>query len=149
MIGQEDLDGLVNAASIAGFKVSVADLQIVVWRKGLNHIPTALPRGFAAIYIFKWNTKYLKVGKVNTKSSARYHSQHYNPDSSNSNLSKTLLKEPEFEAMIGIEHPGVWLKKNTTRFNILIPASLGKNFVHFAEAFFILKCNPMFENTRA
>ena len=150
MIAQQDLQSLVNASAQAGYNVNLNDLELLSWDAGMEtHIPIALPKDFAAVYIFKWNDSYLKVGKVNSKSNARYQSQHYNPDSSNSNLSKSLLNEPEFEVLLRGSLPGNWLKENTVRFNVLIPSSLGKNFVHFAEAFFILKCSPRFENTRA
>ncbi len=150
MITRDDLNNLVNAALLSGYVVNADDLQLLTWSSGINtHIPLQLPRGYSAIYIFKWNECYLKVGKVNSKSNARYQSQHYNPNSSISNLSQYLMNDPEFEDILVDTHPGDWLKENTTRFNILIPERLGKNFVHFAEAFFILKCNPRFENTRA
>ena len=124
-------------------------MTLLVWNAGLQtHIPLVLPANSAAVYIFKWNDYYLKVGKVNSNSHARYQSHHYNPDSSRSNLSQSLLSDIEFQALLGDRYVGEWIKVNTTRYNILIPSSLGKNFVHFAEAFFILKCNPRFENIR-
>ena len=148
MITEHDLQLLVNAASSAGCNVALNDLQLLQWDAGTQtHIPLALPKNHAAVYIFKWNNEYLKVGKVNEKSNARYQSQHYNSASSNSNLSKSLLSDPKFKALFGNGTAGNWLKENTTRFNILIPNKLGKKFVHFAEAFFILKCNPRFEST--
>jgi hypothetical protein len=150
MITYLDLENLIIATSNAGYAVDINELELITWEAGIDtHRPTRLQRGFAAIYIFKWNDNYLKVGKVNSNSNARYQSQHYNPNSSNSNLSKSIINEPEFEALLGDIHPGDWLKIHTDRYNILIPERLGKNFVHFVEAYFILKCNPMFENTRA
>lgn len=149
MITQNDIIDLCNSAANAGFNVNPENLTLIQWNAGLqNHIPLALPANSAAVYIFKWKDNYLKVGKVNTNSNARYQSQHYNPDSSRSNLAKSLLSDTEFQALLGDGNVGEWLKANTTRFNIIIPNNLGKNFVHFAEAFFILKCNPRFENTR-
>ncbi len=149
MIRQQDIIDLCNSAASAGFNVNAEILTLLQWNAGLQtHIPFALPANTSAVYIFKWNNTYLKVGKVNSNSNARYLSQHYNPASSNSNLSKSLLNDTEFQALLGYGNVGQWLKTNTTRFNILIPSNLGKNFVHFAEAFFILKCNPRFENTR-
>lgn len=150
MITENDLKELVSAASNAGHTIDRNELQLLQWNAGITtHLPVQLPNNFAAVYIFKWNDQYLKVGKVNSNSNARYQSHHYNPDSSPSNLSKSLLSETEFQALLGDGIVGEWIKENTTRFNILIPVHLGKNFVHFAEAFFILKCNPKFENTRA
>ena len=150
MITEHDLQSLISAAESAGFQVNRNDLELLQWNSGIQtHVPLPLPINNAAVYIFKWNDRYLKIGKVNANSNARYQSQHYNPNSSNSNLSKSIMNEPEFVALLGDTLPGVWLKTNTTRFNIIIPANLGKNFVHFVEAFFILKCNPLFESTRA
>lgn len=155
MITQNDIIDLCSSAANAGFNVNPENLTLMQWNAGLQtHIPLALPTNSAAVYIFKWNNFYLKVGKVNANSNARYQSQHYNPDSSPSNLARTLRGETEFHAMAAIIEPndnrwGDWIKTNTTRYNIIIPSNLGKNFVHFAEAFFILKCTPMFENTRA
>lgn len=149
MITTNDIQSLVNAASNAGYHVNINDLQLLTWNPGKEtHSPLALPTGFSAIYIFKYNNHYLKVGKVNTHSNARYQSQHYNPDSSISNLSKSIMNDSEMNAIRGNKHPGVWLKENTFRFNVLIPNRLGKNFVHFAEVFFVLKCNPRFEGRR-
>lgn len=149
MISQQDIQNVIKAASNAGYQVNVNDLQLLTWNAGINnHIPLPLPNGFAAVYVFRWNDCCLKVGKVNNKSNARYQSQHYNPNSSNSNLSKSIINDTEFEALLGDINPGEWLKQNTFRYNILIPERLGKNFVHFVEAFFILKLNPKFENTR-
>ena len=149
MISQQDIIELCNSAANAGFNVNPNALTLHIWNAGLQtHIPLVLPANSAAVYIFKWNDNYLKVGKVNSNSHARYQSHHYNPDSSRSNLSQSLLSDIEFQALLGDRYVGEWIKVNTTRYNILIPSSLGKNFVHFAEAFFILKCNPRFENIR-
>jgi hypothetical protein len=150
MITQNDISALVVSATQAGFNLSASDLQILQWDAGISsHIPIPLPLNMAAVYIFKWGDAYLKVGKVNSKSNARYQSQHYNPESSSSNLAKSILQDVELNKLIGNLNISQWMKANTTRFNILIPSWLGKNFVHFAEAFYILKCSPRYENTRA
>jgi hypothetical protein len=148
MITQNDITRLCVAASEAGYEVNPENLQLLQWRAGLqSHIPLPLPSNYAAVYIFEWNGHYLKVGKVNSKSKSRYHYQHYLPDSNQSTLANSLRKEFEFHAMAGV-YPdvnwGEWIKENTNRYNVLIPVNLCRNFVAFAEAFFILKCNPMF-----
>ena len=146
MITRQDLQLLVDAAELADFNVNIDDLQLIQWDAGhQTHRPIRLPRDFAAVYVFKWNDTYLKIGMVNTNSNARYQTHHYNSSSSNSNLSKSIQNDPEFQALLADADIGDWIKENTTRFNILIPIELGKKFVQFTEAFFILKCNPMFE----
>ena len=149
MITLQDLQSLVNAAVEADFNLNLNDLQLLQWDAGTQtHIPLPLPRNTAAVYIFEWNTTYLKIGKVNANSNARYQYHHYDPKSSRSNLSKSILNDTGMNPILCELLPGTWIKENTTRYNILIPSRLGKNFVHFAEAFFILKCNPKYEDTR-
>ena len=150
MITQKDIHSLINAANCAGFEIAREYIQLLTWSAGLeSHIPVHLPKGYAAVYIFKYNDQYLKIGKASQNSNARYQSQHYHPKSCNSNLSKSLLNDVEMKDIVSRDDPGTWLRENTTRFNLLIPDTIDKNFVHFAEAFFILKCNPKFEKTRA
>lgn len=146
MITQKDLKIVASAANLAGFHVDEGDLRLLSWNAGIQtHIPEKLPAGFCAVYIFKWNDKYLKVGKANSKSNARYQSHHYIAESSNSNLSKSLLGNTEFQTLFANTTTSSWLKENVHRYNILIPKNLGGKFVNFVEAFFILKCNPVFE----
>lgn len=149
LITQQDLTLLAEAALKAGYELSINQLKLVIWDAGFDtHIPTLLPNGFGAVYIFEWGNEYLKVGKVNANSNPRYQFHHYNETSSRSNLSKSLLNDTEFDDLLDGISPGDWIKNNTTRYNILIPSILGKNFINFAEAFFILKCNPRFEDRR-
>ena len=146
MITQDNLKQVVQAAKLAGFEVNEKDLELLSWKAGMEtHNPKRLPKEYCAVYIFKWNDIYLKVGKANSKSNARYQSQHYYPDSSKSNLSKSLLSDSEFQELLGNMSTSDWLRMNINRYNILIPKKFGSKFVNFVEAFFILKCNPMFE----
>lgn len=153
MITQNDIHVLVQAAALAGFDIERAQLRIERWDAGKQtHIPISLPVNCSAIYIFEWNDRCLKVGKVNQNSNQRYQYHHYNPDSSPSNLAKSLRSETEFHALVDEGHDtdwGNWIRENTTRYNIIVPGIIGPKFVHFTEAFFILKCNPVFENSIA
>lgn len=145
MITKQHVRDLCKAAEIAGFVVDPRRLNLVVWNAGDLHIPTALEPQMAAIYIFKAADECLKVGKANSKTKARYQSQHYSPDSCKSNLAKSLLGDADFEQKIERREVGSWIRTNTSRYNILIPADIGKDFIHFAEAFFRLLCRPRFE----
>jgi hypothetical protein len=145
VIIQTDLNDLCQAASIAGFDVEASALSVEAWEAGDRHSPTELPDGKAAVYVFVANGECLKVGKVNSKSRSRFRYQHYSAESSRSNLARSLMGDEVFQSMIGNSDCGEWIRKNTTRYNILIPVELGEAFVHFAEAFMILKLNPRFE----
>ena len=150
MITQQDLKLLVTAAANTGYHVNIKDLVLLKWDAGIqSHIPQPLPKGFSAVYFFKWKDEFLKVGKAGLNTKPRYLSQHYYIYENGSTLSKSLSNDSKFSALIGDATPGEWLKINTTRFNILIPDTLSKNFVNFAEAFFILKCNPRFEGKQS
>lgn len=145
MIVQQDLIELCNAAGNAGHIIDPADLQLLTWNAGLaTHDPIGLPLGFSAIYIFKSLNEYLKVGQAGQNSGPRYLSQHYYTTSPSS-LAKSLINDQEYSVIIGNQIPRDWIRTNTWRFNILIPLTYSRHFVNFAEAFFILKCNPRFE----
>lgn len=136
MITQTDLQALVKAASLAGFEISTEDVSLIHWRAGATcHIPTRLPKGYSAVYVFKWNDVCLKVGKVNSNSNARYQSQHYHPNSSPSNLSKSLMSKPDFQILMRDIEPKYWLVATTNRYNILIPEKYGKNLFIFRRHF--------------
>jgi hypothetical protein len=149
MITQNDINDLVNCANIAGLEVENNQIILLQLNPGIeNHIQPELPQGYNAVYIFKYNEIYLKVGKVSGNSNARYQYQHYSPNSNGSTLSKSLQNDENFNDIINDQNIGVWIKENTTRFNILIPEVITNYFLHFTEAFFILRCRPKYENSR-
>lgn len=114
-----------------------------------GHSPSSLPKGYGAVYVFMHGDKCLKVGKVGTKSHARYKSQHYNAGSSFSNLAKSLLSKPD-------EYPGIaeleirdWIKNNTQRTNFLYSAGDDIFALNLLEAFIQCRLKPRFEGFRS
>ena len=109
--------------------------------------PSALPSGKAAVYVFVWNGRCLKVGKVGPKSQARFTSQHYSPASSNSNLAKSLVAGPEKLGLSGIteSNVGPWIKANVDRVNFLLGAEHGIPVLTLLESFLQCRLNPVFE----
>jgi hypothetical protein len=109
--------------------------------------PTGQPDGRPAVYAFFYQERCLKCGQVGPNSASRYTSQHYNPNSSNSNLASSLLKRgreiglPEFSST----EIGVWIKNNTARVNLLFPVTTSKRTLNFVEAFLHLSWRPVFE----
>lgn len=136
----------VRVAGLAGLDVKGKDIQIE--RLPAPHTPPAtLPKGKMAVYVFHWNDQCLKVGKVGPKSQARYTSQHYSPNSSNSNLAKSILKDVSTLGIDGItdQTVGHWIKRNIDRVNFLIPESLGIPLLSLLEAFLQCRLKPRFE----
>lgn len=136
----------LKVAELAGVKCD--EIQITVDKLPAPHKPPRkLPKGKMAVYVFLYQGKALKVGKVGSKSQARYTSQHYNPGSARSTLSASLLKSG---SEIGIENlseenVSEWIKRNTDRLNFLLDASCGIDVLTLLESFLQCRLQPEFE----
>lgn len=136
----------LHVAELAGIQINDEDIQIE------NLIaphtpPSSLPNGRMAVYVFFWNNQCLKVGKVGSKSQARFTSQHYHHKSSNSNLSKSVLKDKSAMGISQIDEESVgdWIRQNTDRINFLLPDKLGIPTLSLLEAFLHCRMQPRFE----
>ena len=109
--------------------------------------PSVLPSGKMAVYVFVWDGRCLKVGKVGPKSQARFTSQHYSPASSNSNLAKSLVAGHGKLGLSGIteSNVGAWIKTNVDRVNFLLSAECGIPVLTLLESFLQCRLNPVFE----
>lgn len=109
--------------------------------------PSTLPSGKMAVYVFVWNGRCLKVGKVGPKSQARFTSQHYSPASSNSNLAKSLVAGHGKLGLSGISesNAGAWIKANVDRVNFFLSAECGIPVLTLLESFLQCRLNPVFE----
>ena len=146
------INDFVEVAILSGFHISQDD----VLHEALPapHRPASLPKNKQAVYFFSMPTSeimVLKVGKVGSKSNARFLSQHYNPNSSRSNLSASLLKHPEVWSQLGISddlsssNVGDWIKQNVDRENFYLDAQHGKILLSLLEIFLQSRFNPIFE----
>ena len=135
-----------KVADLAGYKLSDANLALE-YLKAPHTPPSLLPKSRFAVYIFFWNDQCIKVGKVGPKSQARYTSQHYSPNSSKSNLAKSLLahKNELNLPVLNDQNVGNWIKYNTDRANILIDSSYGVFLLSLMESFFQCRYKPIFE----
>lgn len=109
--------------------------------------PSSLPAGKTAVYAFFHDGQALKVGKAGAKSAARYTSQHYNPNSAMSTLARSILMNPAKLglASLGDVAIGDWIRENTARVNLLVPASSGMPILSLLEAFLHVRWKPLFE----
>jgi len=110
--------------------------------------PTKIPEGNVAVYTFFWEDQCLKVGKVGPNSNARYTSQHYNPKSSISNLSKSILSNGLDFGMPQLreDNVGKWIKENIDRVNVILDMQEDWSFIlNFFEAYLQLRLKPKFE----
>ena len=109
--------------------------------------PASLPTGKMAVYAFFHDGQALKVGKAGAKSAARYTSQHYNPNSAMSTLARSILTNPAKLGVAALDDAAVggWIRENTARVNLLIPASLGLPILSLLETFLHVRWKPRFE----
>ena len=123
--------------------------------------PKRLPPLMQAIYCFDVNDRPLKVGRAGPLSNARYTSQHYNPGSCQSNLAWSILRAPDLlksACPLDMHHSidrilwgsvGSWIKRHTTRVNVLLPAKAGRDALMELERFVLNRLTPLFEGARA
>jgi len=83
--------------------------------------PSKLEEGYAAVYSFIDidNGQFLKIGKANEKSQARYVSHHYGFKAP-STLAKSICKDRQMPDGAKEDDIKEWILKNTRRIDILI-----------------------------
>lgn len=111
--------------------------------------PSSLPKGYAAIYIFAYGTEtefeFLKIGKANGKSAARFTSQHYG-FSAPSTLAKSICKDEEFISKgIDVTNVKAWMLENLHRINIYVKADCGKAATELIESVLHYALRPRYE----
>ncbi|MDI9370569.1 MAG: hypothetical protein QM446_06570 [Synergistota bacterium] len=140
-----EIDTLIREVSLAIGKPISRDTYEIVDR-GLPHIPpTRLPEGKMAIYMFLLGDEFLKIGKANHRSNARYCSQHYGL-SSRSTLAKSLLSDSRMSSL-NIDPSNIkdWIKSNCRRIDIVINADLGVFTLVLIEGVMHYKYEPKYE----
>lgn len=140
------INDFIKVADLAGYKISDVNFSLE-YLKAPHNPPSSIKKSSFGLYIFFWNDRCLKVGKVGPKSQARYTSQHYSPNSSKSNLAKSLLahKNELNLPVLNDQIVGDWIKNNTDRANILIDSSYGVFLLSLMESFFQCRYKPIFE----
>ncbi len=139
-----------QVARLAG--VELPNTAIIVEKLPAPHLPPQkLPAGKVAVYVFARGDQTLKVGKVGTKSHARYTSQHYNAGSATSTLAASILSDAGAHSLnpddlVGL---GSWIRTNVDRVNFLIDESYGRHVLALLEAFIQCKLEPKYEGFKS
>ncbi len=100
-----------------------------------------------AVYGFWGHGSWLKIGKAGAKTKARYTSQHYNPESAQSTLARSLMEDGRMKSCkdFNPEHPGEWIKASTHRVNILLDVKHGMELLSLLEVFLHARLKPRYE----
>jgi hypothetical protein len=139
------LDDFASATKLAGFECDAQKIWVNI--APAPHRPSGLPAGRMAVYCFFQNGRALKVGIAGPKSGARYRYHHYSPTRANSTLAASILKHPDKIGITAIpaDATGDWIKANTARINLLLPASCGKAMLSRLESFLHARWTPIYE----
>lgn len=140
---EEALKDFIQVAKLAHRQLDYNDFEIQ-YLMAPHKRRASLPSGKIAIYGFYFKDKWLKIGRVGPKSQARFISQHYNPNSSKSNLAKSLMNDPEMSLVIGND-PGKWIETNCHRVNIFLSEDYGLDLLALLEAFLHVRFKPRYE----
>jgi len=140
-----EIETLIQNTTLAIGKPILKDKYEIVDR-GLPHIPpTRLPDGKMAIYMFLLGDEFLKIGKANYRSNARFCSQHYGLNAP-STLAKSLLSDGEMSSLnITSSNMKNWIKTNCRRIDIIIDADLGVFALELIEGIMHYKYEPRYE----
>lgn len=118
--------------------INPTDEQIKIIDRGKPHSLKFID-GKMYVYTFRLQDEYLKIGKAGRSSKARFYSHHYNPESSKSNLARSILSDTEMNLhSLSKVTMGDWIKNNIDRVDIEVDEGLGIFTLNLIES--ILHC---------
>ncbi|WP_129353808.1 hypothetical protein [Solidesulfovibrio carbinolicus] len=147
---------LVNEMQTDGISVSSND--ILIERIPPPHASLKFVEDHFAIYVFSLlstdgtltrSGRTLKVGSVQHGSAPRFYHHHYRPNSSNSNLAKSIISNEWLWRCLSIKtldanNVGQWIKQNTLRDHLFIPRKF-INLQFMIERYVRGRLGPVFE----
>ena len=140
----EIINTFIAVARLAG--VTINDDQIRIEDRECPHDSPDLPDRHMAVYVFIHDKVYLRIGKVGSRSHSRFKNHHYNPNSSGSNLAKSILGDNDMKKFgLDENNVGDWIRRNTQRIDILIDSSISIFALELLESFLHCKLNPKYE----
>ncbi len=133
-------------SELARDKLSLSDATVEYL--SAPHRPRPLPAGKMAVYGFCLNGSWLKIGEVGPNSGPRYVSQHYT-GSARSTLAGSIRKDqsPSMKQAADLDKASLaaWIKCETSRVNILLLESRGRQLRLLLEAFLHTRLRPRYE----
>lgn len=125
--------------------------KIEIIRREKPHKIDLLNSNQMAIYTFSYKGEYFKIGKAWSNSNPRFKYQHYNPNSTNSNLAKRILDNDEFCNKEKINENNIqdWMKNNLQRIDIIIDKDLKIFTLNLFESCLHYKYEPIYEGYKS
>lgn len=131
-----------KASAELGYPITSDDYYIE--DLGCPHKAKSFPKNSVAVYMFAYNNQFLKIGKANQKTRARYESQHYGLNAP-STFARSLCADTEANYGITEETSRQWIETNCQRINVIIKAEKGKAATEIVEAIMHYKFRPKYE----
>jgi hypothetical protein len=151
------LADFMQVAALAHLPIAASDIHYEVL-SAPHKRPSRLPTGKKVVYVFCSENHCLKVGRASGKSQARFTSQHYLPNSCNSNLAKSLLADiarvgatslfftAESCASITAANIAQWIEQHTTRYHFFVDETHDAPILALLEIFLQCRLCPLFES---
>ncbi len=138
-------DTLFSIAQLLGRAFPAHSVEVI--DRGVPHAAPTLPNGKMGIYMFACHDVILKIGKVGPKSNARFHTQHYLPTSTQSNLARSILADKDFCAEHGVDTQDIknWMLNHLRRVDILLDEELGMSTLDLFEMCLQYQYLPKYE----
>lgn len=155
VVSEELIADFVHVAILAGFELDMADIEYEVL-EAPHRRPSTLRPGKQAVYVFCTASHCLKVGKVGSRSAARFTYQHYNPGSARSSLALSLINQwtvlqddvrLAWENEVTASNVGAWIEQNTTRYHFFIDEAQPRLLLSLLEVFLQCRLRPLFEGS--
>ena len=139
----EVMQHAVELSEKLGFAIAQDDYCIE--DLGCPHKPKTLPLGYGGVYFFVYRGEFLKIGKANANSNARYNSQHYG-FSVPSTLAKSICADPAFAPLqLNASNIRPWMLANLHRLNVLVKEADCKAVTELVEAVMHYALRPRYE----
>jgi len=144
-VKDEIIEAIEKVSEILGKRLTIPEIEIVD-RGYCPHIPPKrLPDGCAAVYLFIYNGEFLKIGKANKNSHARFASHHYGFNAL-STLAKSICEDKQMQTLgINADNVKEWIIQNTRRIDIHIKCTNSEWATNLIEAIMHYKYMPRYE----
>ncbi len=148
---KEMQDIISEISKYLGDEIDIKKLNFKFDDKG--HDNPSAKKGCMYIYSF-WHDDFkepLKIGKAGPKTLPRYRRNHYLPNSSKSNLARSLITDSVTSKKYKLNEENVseWMHENLYRINIEMPFDIEQKFDSFTleliESILHYKYRPVFE----
>ena len=143
---ENNIRKLINDVSNAIGKPILKEQYKIIDRGCPHKHPTTLPKDKMAIYMFFCEPECFKIGKVFSKSQARFTTQHYGFNAK-STLAKSICNDSNMN--ISKDDVSNWMHNNLRRIDVIIDKNLGAFALELIEGILHYYYEPRYEGYKS